>query len=170
TVATSSPRRAALVHDVRADLRVVAMRGNVDTRLRKLAAGAVDALLVAAAGMDRLGLGDQVSERLDPRHFVPAPAQGIVGIEAMCGSIAADLCARAQDPASATALAAERSVLRHLGGGCLLPLGAWARPEGAELVLSGALGVGSGEVRRAEVRGRPEQAEALGAELAERLR
>ncbi|GAC1340751.1 MAG: hydroxymethylbilane synthase [Candidatus Dormibacteria bacterium] len=169
SVATSSPRRAALLHDLRPDLRVVAMRGNVDTRLGKLAAGEVDALLLAAAGLDRLGLGERISERLDPRVFVPAPAQGIIGIEAVSGSTAASLCAPAQHSASAVALRAERSVLRHLGGGCLLPLGAWARPEGDDLILSAALEV-AGTVRRGEVWGRPEEAERLGAVLAERLR
>jgi len=170
TVATSSPRRAALLRELRPDLRIVAMRGNVDTRLRKLDAGEVDALILAAAGLDRLGRGEEISERLDPRVFVPAPAQGIIGVEAMSGSLAASRCAVAQDPASEVAQRAERSTLRHLGGGCLLPLGAWARSEGDELVMSGALGASGSAVRRAEVRGWPGGAEALGAELAERLR
>jgi hydroxymethylbilane synthase len=152
TVGSSSARRAALLTAVRPDLRCVPIRGNVDSRLRKLDSGEVDGLLVAAAGLDRLGLSERVGERLDPRTFVPAPAQGAIALEAVTGSAASGVAARTNDEATALAVEAERSLLRALGGGCLLALGAWARVEEGVLVLSAALAV-DGELRRAELAG-----------------
>jgi hydroxymethylbilane synthase len=164
SVGSSSARRAALLTALRPDLRCVPIRGNVDTRLGKLDRGEVDGLLVAAAGLDRLGLSERIGERLDPRSFVPAPAQGAIALEAAVGSDSSVSVATINDEATAVAVDAERGLLRALGGGCLLALGAWARLEGEELVMSAALGV-DGSVRRAELTGdrtRP-------GELAERL-
>ncbi|MGH7723729.1 MAG: hydroxymethylbilane synthase [Candidatus Dormibacteria bacterium] len=154
TVGTSSARRAALLTVLRPGWRSVPIRGNVDTRLGKLDAGEVDALVVAAAGLDRLGLSERIGERLDPRLFVPAPAQGAIALEAVAGSAAAAMARRAADAATGLAVRTERALLGALGGGCLLPLGAWARVEDGKLVLSAALGV-EGGVRRAELRGDP---------------
>ena len=164
TVGTSSVRRAHLLAWLRPDLRVVPMRGNVDTRLRRLDEGAVDALLLAAAGLDRLGRGDRVTERLDPRVVVPAPAQGAIAVEADPASAVAAAVAGADDPDTHTAIRVERAVLVALGGGCLLPLGVWARREGAELVVSAVL-AGNGELRRVELGGPADRP----AELAERV-
>ena len=170
TVASSSPRREAFLRALRRDLRVVPMRGNVDTRLRKLEEGEADALLLACAGLDRLGLGDRIAERLDPQRFVPAPAQGVIAIEARIDSTAAHACAPADDAAARAAVVAEREVLRQLGAGCRLPMGAWAREEEGRLVLLGALAVDDGTVRRAEIAGDAAHARALGDEVAARLR
>jgi hydroxymethylbilane synthase len=169
TVGTSSPRRAAFLLALRPDLRVVPMRGNVDTRMRKLDAGEVDALLLAAAGLDRLGLGARISERLDPHRFVPAPAQGVIAVEAHVDSTASAACAAADDAASRAAVRAEREVLRRLGAGCRLPLGAWARVESGRLVLLGALASDDGTVQTAELSGDVADSRALGAEVAKRL-
>ena len=109
TVGTSSARRAAYLAAGYPHLRTVPMRGNVDTRLSKLDGGQVDALLLAAAGLDRLGLGHRAGERLDPTDFVPAPAQGAIALEVVAGTAAADLCAAAGDAATATAVRAERA-------------------------------------------------------------
>ena len=167
-VGTSSARRAALIGDLRPDLECVAIRGNVDTRLRKLEAGEVDALVVATAGLDRLGIGDRADERLDPEVFVPAPAQGAIALEAVAGTHAARCAGSAGDAVTAVAVRCERDLLLAMGGGCLLPLGAWARVEGDRLVLSAALAVG-GEVRRARAAGDPEDAAALVAQVAAAL-
>jgi hydroxymethylbilane synthase len=166
TVGTSSPRREAFLRALRPDLRAVPIRGNVDTRLRKLDGGEVDALLLAAAGLDRLGLGDRITERLDPARFVPAPAQGVIAVEAREGSTAATLCAPADHPDARAAVRAEREVLRRLGAGCRLPLGAWAHVEDGRLHLVGALGMDDGSVRTAEEHGAAEDATALGAAVA----
>jgi hydroxymethylbilane synthase len=164
SVGSSSQRRSALLAAIRPGLRCVPIRGNVDTRLRKLDAGEVDGLLVAAAGMDRLGLSSRISERLDPRQFVPAPGQGAIALEAVAGSAPAAIAAAADHPATRLAVTCERAVLLALGGGCLLPLGVWARLEGEHLVISAALAA-DGSVARIEIGGDPADA----ADLAERV-
>lgn len=169
TVGTSSPRRRALIQALFPGLRVVPMRGNVDTRLGRLDSGEVDAIVLAGAGLDRLGWGVRIAERLDPRRFVPAPAQGAIALQAALGSAAAVACGRLDDEATAAAVRAERSVLRGLGGGCLLPLGAWGRIEDGRLVLSAALATDSG-IRTAELSGDPADPVALGDAVAGRLR
>jgi hydroxymethylbilane synthase len=169
TIGTSSARRAGLLAALYPGLRAVAIRGNVDTRLRKLDDGEFDALVLACAGLDRLGLADRCSERLDPSSFVPSPAQGAIALETVTGSPAARLCAAAGDSSTTAAVIAERSVLAALGGGCLLPLGAWARVEDGRLVLVAAL-VSDGTVRRAELAGSVERPAELGEAVAGRLR
>ncbi|MHB8718342.1 MAG: hydroxymethylbilane synthase [Candidatus Dormibacteria bacterium] len=168
-VATSSLRRALLLGALRPDLRVVPMRGNVDTRLRKLDEGEVDGLLVAAAGLDRLGRGERATERLDPRVFVPAPAQGAIAVETYPASAAAAHVAVADDPDTHETITTERAVLVALGGGCLMPLGVWARLEGDELVVSAALAAG-GRIHRVEMSDRVERAAGLAASVALALR
>jgi hydroxymethylbilane synthase len=169
TVGTSSARRAGLLAALYPGLRPVPIRGNVDTRLRKLDSLEVDALVLACAGLDRLGLGARCCERLDPHEFVPSPAQGAIALEAAIGSPAARLCAAVGDADTITAVVAERAVLAGLGGGCLLPLGAWARIEGGRLVMVAALVV-DGTVRRHEMSGSPGNPADLGELVAARLR
>jgi hydroxymethylbilane synthase len=169
TLGSSSARRSALLAAIRPGLCCVPIRGNVDTRLRKLDAGEVDGLLVASAAMDRLGLSDRITERLDPRQFVPAPAQGAIALEAVGGSAAAEIAATAGDGATRLAVGCERAVLLALGGGCLLPLGVWARLEGERLVVSAALGA-DGSVARVELGGDPDDPGDLAARVAGALR
>jgi hydroxymethylbilane synthase len=156
------------------------MRGNVDTRLRRLDEGRVDALILACAGLDRLGLGHRITERLDPRRFVPAPAQGAIALEAVAASEWARRCWRVDHGPSSAAVTAERSMLSAVGGGCRLPLGAWARIEDGDgeedarpgflrLVLVAALVTPDG-LRSVELAGEPGDAAALGRRAAERLR
>ncbi len=169
TVGSSSARRAVLLADLRPGLRCVPIRGNVDTRLRKLDSGEVDGLLVAAAGLDRLGLSDRIGERLDPRSFVPAPAQGAIALEIVSGSAGAAAIQAIGDPDTDLAVRTERALLHALGGGCLLPLGAWARLEDGALLLSAALGI-DGAVRRVELGGDPASPGDLVARVAAALR
>lgn len=169
TVGTSSARRAGLLGVMHPGLRSVPIRGNVDTRLRKLDSGEVDALILACAGLDRLGWGARLVERLDPIEFVPSPAQGAIALEAITGSAAASACVCVDDAGTSAAVAAERAVLAALGGGCLLPLGAWARVENGHLILVAALVV-DGIVHRAEASGPLESPESLGKMVAARLR
>ena len=151
TVGTSSLRREGFLRALRPDLRSVPIRGNVDTRLRKLDEGQVDALLVAAAGLDRLGLGDRASVRLPAETFVPAPAQGAIAVETARAEAAA-LTRRVDDHDHHTCVLAERTVLEALGGGCRLPLGVWARYEGDDVVVVAALATEHG-LRRVEAGG-----------------
>jgi hydroxymethylbilane synthase len=169
TIGTSSARRAGLLAALYPSLVPVAIRGNVDTRIRKLEAGDCDALVLACAGLDRLGLGHRCSERLDPVTFVPSPAQGAIALEAVTRSSAAQRCAAVADPATTAAVIAERAVLAGLGGGCLLPLGAWARIEEGRLHLVAAL-IQDGTVRRTEATGSVDDPLSLGAMVADRLR
>jgi len=127
-IGTSSLRRQAQLRYHRPDLVVVDVRGNVDTRLRKLADGEFDAIILAAAGVNRLGLAGQVTQLLDADVMLPAVGQGAIGIETRAGDAeTARLVAALEDSNTRACLTAERALLRELQGGCQVPLGAWAR-------------------------------------------
>jgi hydroxymethylbilane synthase len=127
-VGTSSQRRRAQLLAIRPDIKAVEFRGNVDTRLRKLEEGQVDAILLAAAGLDRLEKTEWIRERLEPNHFCPAAGQGSLGIETRKDD-AATIAAIAflDDPATRYAVTAERAALAALGGGCQVPIGIHCR-------------------------------------------
>lgn len=151
-VGTSSIRRVAQVRRLRPDLDVRALRGNVDTRLRRLDAGEFDALLVAAAGLERLGLAGRITEVLAPPVFWPAVGQGALAVQTRAddaGSLR--VVALLDDPSTRAAVAAERRMLAGLAGGCLAPVGGWARHEpGRGFALGGVVfdvDEGSGTVR-----------------------
>jgi hydroxymethylbilane synthase len=162
-VGTSSLRRAAQIRAARDDLKVVEVRGNVDTRLRKLAAGECDALVLAVAGLRRLERSDAIDGVLD--EFVPAAGQGALALEARPGSVDVE---RVADPAATACVLAERELTRALGASCNTPVGAWARMlDGGELELSAWVGRADGSAWISDrVRGAPG---GLGALLAERL-
>ncbi len=129
-VGTSSQRRCAQLMALRPDIEVVEFRGNVDTRLRKLAEGQVEAILLAAAGLDRLGKTDWVRERLDPKDFCPAAGQGALGIETRKDDQATiDAVAFLDHADTRFAVTAERAALAALGGGCQVPIGIHCRPS-----------------------------------------
>ncbi len=136
-VGTSSQRRRAQLKALRPDIEAVEFRGNVDTRLRKLAEGQVDAILLAAAGLDRLEKAEWLRERMEPKDFCPAAGQGALGIETRKGD-AATLAAVAflDDEATRFAVTVERAALAELGGGCQVPIGIHCRvlsqPEGED--------------------------------------
>jgi hydroxymethylbilane synthase len=135
-VGTSSLRRRAQLAALRPDLGVVEMRGNVDTRLRKLASGEVDAILLAAAGLERLDLHPAGLVALSPKQFVPAIGQGILALEARADDAAVHaIVAALDDPATRAAAAAERAFLAAVGGDCHTPLAAYAVVDGAHLVM-----------------------------------
>jgi hydroxymethylbilane synthase len=134
-IGTGSPRRAAQIAAVRPDLKAVEIRGNVDTRLRRLREGAADALVLAAAGLARLGRLGEAHELLSFDVMLPAPGQGALAIEALEGSEAAGLAATIDDAPTSRAVRAERALLRRLGGGCLSALGAYAVVDGDDLAI-----------------------------------
>jgi hydroxymethylbilane synthase len=169
TIGTGSMRRVAFLNGLYPDLAPQAIRGNVDTRLRKLAEGSVDALVLACAGLDRLGLGSQIAERLDPSLFVPAPAQGAIALECAAGSPAQALCEAVGDPDTTAAVCAERAALTGLGGGCLLPFGAWARVAEGRIVITAALATEEG-IRHVEMDGSVDDPVSLGMAVADALR
>jgi hydroxymethylbilane synthase len=132
-VGTSSQRRRAQLKALRPDIEAVEFRGNVDTRLRKLAEGQVDAILLASAGLDRLEKTEWIRERLDPKDFCPAAGQGSLGIETRKGDNATIAAVTfLNDPATHFAVTAERAALAALGGGCQVPIGIHCR-VGVEL-------------------------------------
>jgi hydroxymethylbilane synthase len=136
-VGTSSQRRRAQLKALRPDIEAVEFRGNVDTRLRKLAEGQVDAILLASAGLDRLEKTEWVRERLDPKDFCPAAGQGSLAIETRKGDEATIAAvAFLDDPATRFAVTAERAALAALGGGCQVPIGIHCR-VGAEQRIVG---------------------------------
>ena len=153
-VGTGSPRRAAQIAAIRRDLVTQEIRGNVDTRLRRLSEGAVEALILAAAGLERLGRLDEAHQLLPFDVMLPAPGQGVLAVQAVEGSEAARLAAEIDHPATRRAVSAERLLLRLLGGGCLSALGAYAVADGGELHLRAVVLSASGEqVLRASARG-----------------
>lgn len=161
-VGTSSPRRTCLLHAMRPDLTLLDIRGNVDTRLRKLREGQYDAIVLAAAGLERLGLLDCVTEWLDPRTFVPAVAQGVLAVEAHAdNSSIIELAGALNDPDTSMAVRAERTFLAQMGGGCSLPVGAYATLVNGNLRLVGMVGVTDGTVVRDEYGAEPAPASHL---------
>ena len=135
-VGTGSLRRQAQLLHLRPDLDIRDLRGNVDTRLRKVESGEYEAIMLSKAGLDRLGLSQRISEVLSPEVCMPAVGQGAIAVECrLKDTEAADVLAPLDDAESRTAIVAERALLAALHGGCQVPLGAWARIERGELVL-----------------------------------
>jgi hydroxymethylbilane synthase len=170
-VGTSSPRRAAQVLAARPDLRVVSVRGNVGTRLRKLHFGQVDALVLAASGLERLGYLDEVSDYLPLDRFTPAVGQGALAIQCRSDDEhLREMLALIDDQATRAAVTAERSFLRSVGGGCRLPLGAYGQFKNGCLSLRAFIANPDGTgVRTGCLEGPAEDPEALGVALGKQL-
>jgi hydroxymethylbilane synthase len=137
-VGTSSPRRQAQLLAARPDLKIEALRGNVDTRLRRLDGGDMDAILLACAGLIRLGFESRITARLDPKMFLPAVAQGVIGIECRgADSRTLGLVTVLESRETRIVMDAERAFAHRLGGSCQSPIAAHARLEGGTLLLDG---------------------------------
>jgi len=167
-VGTGSVRRGAQLRARRPDLEIVPLRGNVPTRLRKLEEQNLDAIVLACAGLERLGLGDRIDERLDPDVMLPAVAQGAIAIECRRGGALADDLRRLSHAATAVCVTAERAFLTRLGGDCTVPLAAYAERVPQGLRLRALLASHDGRQIFREAREVPEaQAESVGVALAE---
>ncbi len=170
-VGTSSLRRQAQIRHARPDLDIRELRGNVDTRLRKVESGEYDAILLAKAGLDRLGWSNRISEVLAPEVCMPAVGQGAIGVQARVKDTEiADALAPLDDFETRQSIVAERSLLGALEGGCQVPLGAWARVERGELVLDAVVCSPDGlrQVRQ-RATAPPDQARELGTQVAQLL-
>ncbi|MFO7460384.1 MAG: hydroxymethylbilane synthase [Desulfatiglandales bacterium] len=171
TVGTSSLRRGAQLLHLRPDLRVIPMRGNVDTRLRKLDSGEVQALILASAGLRRLGLSERISRLLSPKEFLPAVGQGMLGVELRkkdrrVKSVLEFL----NDEKTEITARAERAFLKRLGGGCQVPLAGFARLRANVLYIEGLVAELDGSViLRKKMRGSCDKPEDIGKALAEDL-
>ena len=156
---------------LRPDLALLDLRGNVNTRLAKLDAGEYDAIVLACAGLQRLGFDARIRTRLDAPHWLPAPAQGAIAIE--CRDDApgvAELCAALDDAETRTCVGAERAMNRALHGSCHVPVAAYAWLDGQHLSLSGLVGsAADGRSVHASAHGRADEPDSLGLEVAELL-
>jgi len=170
-VGSSSLRRQAQLKALRPDLDVRSLRGNVNTRLAKLDGGEYEAIILACAGLERLGLANRIAEQVSPEHMLPATAQGVIGIECLAGrdGLRAVL-ARLDNAATSLTTAAERSVARFLGASCHSPLAAYA-VGGSETVTLTALvaSVDGRTVLRQQVVGANSEADQLGSRVGQRL-
>ena len=168
-IGTTSLRRGALLREMRRDLVIEDLRGNVDSRIRRLREGKFDAILLAMAGLNRLGKQDEVAEALNPVQFIPAPGQGVIGLECRRGDAAIQAAtAPLHDAVTGRRVEAERALLAGLGGGCNVPLGAYAEVSGRALRLWAFLARADGShiVRRHAEGDDPSE---LGRQLADEL-
>jgi len=170
-VGTSSLRRRAQLLRLRTDLDIRELRGNVDTRLRKVGDGEYDAIVLAKAGLDRLGLSQRISETFAPELFMPAVGQGAIAVEARLNdNETGDLLSKLDDPETRAAIITERALLGALQGGCQVPIGAWARIERGEMVLEACVTSVDGQQHvRQRLTGPPDQGVQLGEQMARLL-
>jgi hydroxymethylbilane synthase len=168
---TGSRRRQAQLLAINPAFQLCDIRGNVDTRLRKMRQGEVDGLVLAAAGLVRLGLEHEITEWLPPEVMLPAPGQGALALETLVGHWVETLLAPLHDPLTASAVAAERAFLAHLGGGCMVPIAALGQCQDGVLRLQGLVSTPDGRHRLyQEIQGAMSDAVPLGQCLAEQLR
>lgn len=171
SVGTDSPRRAGFLRAARPDLRVVPLHGNVDTRLRRLDSGEVDALVIAAAGLDRLGRGERIDQRIDVHVVPPAPAQGALAVQARrAGGALLEQLGAIDHAEIRLAVEAEREVLAATGGTCRAPVGAIAIVQGGDfrMLVGGVNGDGS-DLTIESIHGRSAEACELAREAGRRL-
>ena len=170
-IGTSSVRRRAQLSMLFPNARFAPIRGNLDTRLRKVDAGEFDALVLAAAGLRRLGHQSRISAALPPHTCIPAPGQGIIAVEVRIDDARVRaLVGQIDDPVAGAALTAERAVVARLGGGCQMPIGAYAATSGDSLALSAiVLSLDGRHAARAEESGSLADAEGVGTRVAGRL-
>jgi hydroxymethylbilane synthase len=169
-VGTDSRRRAVQLLAMRPDLQVASIRGNVDTRLRKVDVGEYDAVLLAAAGLDRLGLATRVAQTFEPDQMIPAVGQGAIAVQCRANDAQTLAVLRAiDDAATRSAVTAERAFLKRLGAGCRLPVGAYAEVNGASLHLRAFIADDEGRLHKGESTASITTADIAGRTLAERL-
>ncbi len=167
---TSSLRRRIQLQALRPDLRFADIRGNLDTRIAKVQRGEYDGIVLAAAGLHRLGWQQRLSAYLETSQMLPAVGQAALGLQMRRGDEKLRLVQALNHPPTFAAVEAERSLLRHLGGGCQAPIAAWGRLQDGELLLEGLVGRADGSrLLRAAERGAPAAAEELGGRLAAEL-
>ncbi len=170
-IGTSSLRRASQLLHLRPDLKILPLRGNIDTRIRKLETEKLDAVILAAAGIKRLGFTARITAEIDPETILPAVGQGALCIEARKDDTRIfNLLAEIHHPQTAFTVAAERAFLKRLQGGCQVPIAAFAQIRGQEMTIDGMVAETDGSVLfRDRLHGSPKEAKQLGTELAERL-
>jgi len=176
TVGTSSVRRIAQVRHLRSDLKCVPLRGNVETRLSKVAGGVVDAAIVACAGLNRLGLAEKISGILPPREFLPAPAQGALAVQIRAPGAGpgdtelAELVSKLDDKEARITAQAERHILASMHGGCSIPLGVYSQIDGDSITIdAGILDLEGSRCVRRSMTAAVNQARSCAEQLAQEL-
>ncbi len=171
SIGTSSLRRSCQLLSIRPDVRIIQLRGNLDTRLRKLDEKEFDAIILAAAGVKRLGWSQRITEIIPPETSLPAIGQGAIGIECRVGDeFINKLISPLNHDETSVCVRAERACLKRLEGGCQVPIAAYARLSEGKIVMDGLVGSVSGDrIIRSHSEGRPEDSEVLGKKLAEDL-
>ncbi|HEY3840645.1 MAG TPA: hydroxymethylbilane synthase [Bryobacteraceae bacterium] len=170
SVGTSSLRRVAQLTRIRPDLKFESIRGNLDTRLRKLDEGQYQAIVLAAAGLTRLGWSERIADVFPPSVMCPAPGQGALGIETRLSGAGFDACAPLDHPWTRFAVTAEREMLAELGGGCQIPIGAFGEIDHNTLHLTGLVAAVDGsEIVRGTAEGDATRAKEIGRELGKAL-
>lgn len=170
-IGTSSLRRQCQIKELYPDAEILSLRGNVNTRLAKLDAGEYDAIILASAGLKRLGMAERISQCLDTSVSLPAIGQGAIGIECRTDDTEInDMLSALHDSETGLCVAAERAMNARLNGGCQVPIAGFARMQGEQLFMRGLVGSPDGSViYRAERTGGPDTAEAIGRTIAEDL-
>ncbi|MGB9716332.1 MAG: hydroxymethylbilane synthase [Thermodesulfovibrionales bacterium] len=170
-VGTSSLRRSCQIRNIRPDLKLIQLRGNLDTRIRKLDEGQFDAIIAAVAGIKRLGLAHRITEILQPDISLPAIGQGAIGIECRINDKPInDMLNFLNHHETSISVKAERAFLKHLGGGCQVPIAAYARIEYGRVIIDGLVGSITGDkIIKGHIEGNPDDMETLGINLAEDL-
>ncbi|NLX50627.1 MAG: hydroxymethylbilane synthase [Deltaproteobacteria bacterium] len=170
-IGTGSQRRGAQIKSFMPDVEIVPLRGNIDTRLKKIETENLTGVVLAAAGLKRLGYGEVITQFLPTEIMLPAVGQGALGVQVRKNDAAlAELCARLNHNTTAAEVTAERAYLQALGGGCRLPIAAYGLMEGKRLTLEGLLASPNGaEVLRDKVWGEPGEAAAMGRRLADMI-
>ncbi len=170
SVGSGSLRRQCQLLALRPDVRFVPIRGNIGTRMAQVTEGVVDAVILAAAGLHRLGLEGEISSYFDTSQMLPAPGQAAIGLEMRDDSQLVAYVEPLNHAPTLASVTAERSFLQALGGGCRAPIAAWGRVVGGELHLDGLVGSADGaQLIRGSVVGSPDEGEATGTRLASRL-
>lgn len=164
-IGTSSLRRAAQLRAVRPDLNIVSVRGNIQTRVSKIELENLDGIILAAAGLKRMGMEDLITDYFDPMEFVPAVGQGAIGVQTMAGSEATELVSKLDIKPERIRIEAERSYMRALNGGCHIPIGAYSLLEGDQLYMLGMFEL-DGRLIKKDIRGNAEDRVKLGEKLA----
>jgi hydroxymethylbilane synthase len=168
-IGTGSQRRGAQIKAMLPDVNIVSLRGNIDTRLKKIETENLTGVILAAAGMKRMGMAERITQFLPVETMLPAVGQGALGLQIRRADVdLAEICAMLNDAKTAAEITAERSFLRALGGGCRLPIAALGKLDGQTLTLEGMLAAPNGTtIIREKISGTKEEAEEIGKKLAE---
>lgn len=168
-IGTSSIRRASMLKEIRKDIKIVPIRGNVQTRLEKMEKENMDGIILAAAGLKRLGLEEIITDYFDPKIFLPAIGQGALGIEVLANSEYSNILKKLDNKEVRLTVEAERSFMRELNGGCHSVIGVYSEIKNNDLYMIGTFDIGNGNIVKKDIIGNKEDNIKLGVELAKKI-